>query len=727
MPIDVGRINQELSLYTVHEETPEQVLECSENVLECPEESVGSLIVVPKASSSSTGQVATNLGCFEWQREDRQEAWEAVPKTRVLGVTVSQPMGTEGDGVDYGSYFTKALDSNHEVFEIAMDIQARDVHKVNGRSGNNWTLNDKPKKRAEVQFRSLSDGDKMDFLKAMKSELSSYLEHEAVAIARRHNVPAERILGMRWVLSWKAVTDDSGETVGKKPKARLIIKGFQDPDLLHLKRDSPTLATQNRNLILALAAAHKWQAYVGDIKTAFLNGDATEAEREIFAEPPEEVRQMLGLRPNELFRILKAVYGLLHAPRAWADKLGKELKHQGWIQSKLEPCCWRLYDDHGRLCGLLGIHVDDVLCRGKGIMFEDRVQVLRESFPFGSWQSLRDTVTFCGRELRQLDDGSIELNQERYGEGINEIPLTKLRKEQPDAEATEAERKAFRAALGALSWRATQSAPWLAASVSFLQGCFKTARVGDLIQANKLIRTQKVYSQQVLHFPSDIQKPILMTYHDASYACRRDGSSQGGIFSMLVDQSVLEGKPSSFAPLGWQSKKLGRVCRSSTAAEIQTGSNASDVHEFTKHILLELFNQHPISPRDIDQAASLFTSIVVTDSKNLYDSVNRIETSGLQLEERRLALEVLSIRERAQASGMQLCWVDSDQMLADNLSKPFAFTNLLLALQKGQLSLRFDSSFTSARKKRAWSRQQNQARIPETEPGSHLEKSFHLC
>ena len=66
-----------------------------------------------------------------------------------------------------------------------------------------------------------------------------------------------------------------------------------------------------------------------------------------------------------------------------------------------------------------------------------------------------------------------------------------------------------------------------------------------------------MYSQQVLYFRSNIEKPILLTYHDASYACRRNGSSQSGIFSMLVDHGVLEGKPSAFAPLGWQCRKTG--------------------------------------------------------------------------------------------------------------------------------------------------------------------------
>ena len=128
----------------------------------------------------------------------------------------------------------------------------------------------------------------------------------------------------------------------------------------------------------------------------------------------------------------------------------------------------------------------------------------------------------------------------------------------------------------------------------------------------------------------------------------------------------------------------------------------------------------------MDQAASFFQSAVVTDSKNLYDVVNRIETSGRQLEERRLALEVLSIRERAKACGMQLHWVDSDQQLADNLSKPFSFLSLLSALMKTELSLQFDSNFTSAKKKRAWLRIKGQARKPET-PGITSEKSLEQC
>ena len=194
---------------------------------------------------------------------------------------------------------------------------------------------------------------------------------------------------------------------------------------------------------------------------------------------------------------------------------------------------------------------------------------------------------------------------------------------------------------------------------------------------------------------------------------------------MLVDHSVLEGKPSKFSPLSWQSRKLPRVCRSSTAAEIQTGSHAVDSHEFTKQMFFEWHNKHVIDYKHMDETLNRASSIIVTDSKNLYDSVSRIETSGLQLEERRLALEVLSIRERIRATGMQL---DSDQQLADNLSKPFSYTTLLGAIDKGEVFLQFDDKFVSAKKKRAWRNTRHPKCCPETpRPESHQKKSFHPC
>ena len=101
--------------------------------------------------------------------------------------------------------------------------------------------------------------------------------------------------------------------------------------------------------------------FLGDIETAFLNSDPTELEWQIYGDPPSDAKEELGMHPQDVFRIRKAVYGLLNAPRKWLEKLFKELKGLGWKQSSLDNCVWRLFEEH-KLVGTFGVHVDDVVC-----------------------------------------------------------------------------------------------------------------------------------------------------------------------------------------------------------------------------------------------------------------------------------------------------------------------------------------------------------------------------
>jgi len=254
-----------------------------------------------------------------------------------------------------------------------------------------------------------------------------------------------------------------------------------------------------------------------------------------------------------------------------------------------------LYDSQDNLTGLIGYHVDDVLVAGKGEYYQERVELLRKSFPFGSWLSASEqNVTFCGCEVKQETNFDIVVSQERYKMGVNEIPLSLERKSSTESAANAEEIKQLRAVLGALSWR-------VGASVSVLQGAQSSPTVASLLTANKLVRTQRAVHDVPIRFCSSIEKPILITYTDASWACRKDGTSQGGQISVIADVSFLEGHRSAFSPVAWQSRKLARVARSSTSAEVQMASNATDHHEFLKQILLEWFNKGPVLENSPDQ------------------------------------------------------------------------------------------------------------------------------
>ena len=123
--------------------------------------------------------------------------------------------------------------------------------------GGIWMVNSKARKGVEVSLRNLKQEDKLEFEKAMKKEIDSFVSSEAVQICDSQGIPEERILKMRWIFVWKPLNDEHGKEIGKKAKARLIIRGYEDPRLTTLEREAPTLSCLGRNLLLSETAMEK--------------------------------------------------------------------------------------------------------------------------------------------------------------------------------------------------------------------------------------------------------------------------------------------------------------------------------------------------------------------------------------------------------------------------------------------------------------------------------------
>ena len=93
-------------------------------------------------------------------------------------------------------------------------------------------------------------------------------------------------------------------------KARLVIDGFTDPDLTTIRAEAPTLSKMGRHMLLQMGASHHFRFEMGDVKTAFLQGDRGESERDVYAQPVPELARYLGLSPEQILRLEGAVYGL---------------------------------------------------------------------------------------------------------------------------------------------------------------------------------------------------------------------------------------------------------------------------------------------------------------------------------------------------------------------------------------------------------------------------------
>ena len=113
-------------------------------------------------------------------------------------------------------------------------------------------------------------------------------------------------------------------------KARLVIQGFTDPDLTTIRAEAPTLSKLARHMILQMAASHHFTLEMGDMKTAFLQGDRGEAERDVYAKPVPELARYLSLTAEQIIRLEGAVYGLRNAPRRWWHRVKRDMEALGW-------------------------------------------------------------------------------------------------------------------------------------------------------------------------------------------------------------------------------------------------------------------------------------------------------------------------------------------------------------------------------------------------------------
>ncbi|GKA17843.1 ribonuclease H-like domain, reverse transcriptase, RNA-dependent DNA polymerase [Tanacetum coccineum] len=88
-------------------------------------------------------------------------------------------------------------------------------------------------------------------------------------------------------------------------------------------------------LLLAIAANNKWEVHHLDVKSAFLHGDLKE---EVYVTQPEGFIKKQD--QGKVYRLIKALYGLRQAPRAWNIKLDNTLKSLDFKKCALEQAIY---------------------------------------------------------------------------------------------------------------------------------------------------------------------------------------------------------------------------------------------------------------------------------------------------------------------------------------------------------------------------------------------------
>eukprot|EP00971_Amphidinium_carterae_P169131 3350546-Amphidinium_carterae.1 len=335
----------------------------------------------------------------------------------------------------------------------------------------------------ELDPNSISAEDWPEFEQAIRKEAAKMLEEfrglEVLSLAESEKVRKEhgsRILPSRLHLRWKTESTSTGTK--RSAKARWLLVGFHDPDVLTLDGAAPTPQLSTVNIVLQVIAGLGFEAYAGDFSTAFLQGDETRRLLWVTAPPCCEV---IGLDRRQLLRVRKEVYGSVAAPQRWRQSLVRALTELNWEQSLVDPCVFTLpgsvsteqseaverqgldpkhiHDESEYLVphsclptsesqcfvavrGIIVVLVDDIIEAGDS-EHRKRVAQLRKRFALGQHISLqsRGGTLFNGRRVEQLPDYSFRVSMKDFIKSrLQAIKIPRERRKDLTSPVTEDER-----------------------------------------------------------------------------------------------------------------------------------------------------------------------------------------------------------------------------------------------------------------------------------------------
>ncbi|GJX22423.1 putative ribonuclease H-like domain-containing protein [Tanacetum coccineum] len=165
-----------------------------------------------------------------------------------------------------------------------------------------------------------------DWVDAMQEEMQQFINQQVWKLVPLPD--GKHAIGTKWILKNKR--DARGIVV--RNKARLVAQGHrQEEGIDYDEVFAPVARIEAIRLFLAFASYMGFLVYQLDVKSAFLYG---EIEEEVYVTQPKGFEDPYF--PKHVYRVVKALYGLHQAPRAWYARLSAFLLQHNYRRGTID-------------------------------------------------------------------------------------------------------------------------------------------------------------------------------------------------------------------------------------------------------------------------------------------------------------------------------------------------------------------------------------------------------
>eukprot|EP00435_Cladocopium_sp_Y103_P030882 s671_g7.t1 len=164
-------------------------------------------------------------------------------------------------------------------------------------------------------------------------------------------------------------------------------------------------------------------------------------------------------------------------------------------------------------------------------------------------------------------------------------------------------------------------------------------------------------------------------------------ASQGGFITFFYDSRMeTEEKAYPISVVSWKSFRIKRCTVNTLSAECQAMIHGVGSIHWLRFILQESYGKK-LSLENWEEEIGQIPCIAVTDSKSLFDTMQKCCNTSSHIEDKRTAIDVTVLKRDFQRSQGQVRWIQGTKMISGSLTKKMGSAFLRKVLTEGTWSL----------------------------------------